>query len=151
MKNTQSISKNNRFQALYRHGKSNVSPYFAIYRQKNPHYLGYDNNFLGITVTTKLGNAVTRNKIRRRIKEIYRLKEDELKLGFHIVIVARNAATSASYHKLEQSLWKLFDQVELSSNPKFPPKYQNKSNKNTQQNGKNIQGKPTKKKQENTT
>lgn len=129
MKTTQSISKNNRFQALYRYGKSNVSPYFAIYRQQNPQYMGKEKNYLGITVTTKLGNAVTRNKIKRRIKEIYRHREEQLKLGYHVVIVARNASVNASYHQLEQSLWKLFDQVELSQNPKFPPKYQNKNGK----------------------
>lgn len=128
MKNTQSICKNHLFKALYQRGKSNVSPFFALYLRKNRPFEGTDQNFLGITVGVKLGNAVKRNKVRRRISAIYRLREPQLKLGYHIVIVARNRCATATYAQMEQSLHKLFDQVELSQNPKFPPQFQTEKN-----------------------
>ena len=57
---------------------------------------------LGITVSTKVGKAVVRNQIRRRLKEIYRLQEAQLSPGFDIVIVARVKASGASYQSLER-------------------------------------------------
>lgn len=45
---------------------------------------------LGLTVSKKIGNAVTRNRIRRRMREAYRLNEAGFKSGFDIVIVARH-------------------------------------------------------------
>lgn len=46
-------------------------------------------NRLGLTVSTKVGCAVVRNRVRRRLREIYRLNEDMLTSGVDIVVVAR--------------------------------------------------------------
>lgn len=124
MKQTQSIKKNHLFRGLYHKGKQAVSPFFAIYCRKNYKSEGNDQNHLGITVGVKLGNAVTRNQVRRRISAMYRLREDQLKLGYHIVIVARNRCATSTYAQMEQSLYRLFDQVELSQHPTHPPCYQ---------------------------
>jgi ribonuclease P protein component len=68
----------------------------VIYCRRN----GKTENRLGLTVSTKLGNAVRRNRIRRRLKEAYRLNEDRIKCGFDVVIVARSGAYSAPWTAL---------------------------------------------------
>jgi len=58
-------------------------------------------NRLGITVSTKIGKAVVRNRIRRRLHAIYRLQEHRLLPGYDLVIVARTAGRFAEYQTLE--------------------------------------------------
>ena len=59
-------------------------------------------NRVGFTVTVKLGHAVVRNRVRRRLREIYRLHEEELRRGFDLVIVARGRSAEAPYRELER-------------------------------------------------
>ena len=59
-------------------------------------------NRVGFTVTTKLGKAVVRNKIRRRLREIYRLNEHRLSAGLDMVVVARGRSVNAPYRTLEK-------------------------------------------------
>ncbi len=59
-------------------------------------------NRLGFTVTAKVGKAHTRNLVRRRLREIYRLHEAGLKPGYDLVVVARTRAAGADYHRLEK-------------------------------------------------
>ena len=68
MKHTVSLKQNHQFRRLYSKGKSAVSPTLALYCRKNR--LGYSR--LGVTVGTKVGKAVRRNRTRRRIREAYR-------------------------------------------------------------------------------
>jgi ribonuclease P protein component len=62
---------------------------------------------LGITVSGKMGKAVVRNKLRRRLREIYRLHEEQFMPGYHLVVVARARAVTASYRELERSFLNL--------------------------------------------
>ncbi len=124
MKQTQSIKKNHLFKFLYAKGKQNVSPFFAVYCRKNYQKEPQDTNYLGITVGVKLGNAVTRNQVRRRIKAIYRLAEGDLLCGYHIVVVARNRCATASYSQMEQHLLRQLHQLELALVPQHPPRFQ---------------------------
>lgn len=96
MKNTVSMKYNKDFRRLYRRGRSIAAGYLVLYyRRCESQY-----NTLGLTVTKKLGNAVTRNRVRRLIRESYRLQEDALALGYQLVFVARNRAANASYHQI---------------------------------------------------
>lgn len=61
-------------------------------------------NRLGITVSAKLGGAVERNRMRRRLKEAYRLNESRLKPGFDIILVARRASFDMHFSVIEQEL-----------------------------------------------
>ncbi|MAS93395.1 MAG: ribonuclease P protein component [Verrucomicrobiales bacterium] len=60
---------------------------------------------LGLITTRKLGNAVVRNRVRRRIRGIFHRLGDRLLPGHWIVIVARNAAAKATSEQLEKE-WK---------------------------------------------
>lgn len=63
-----------------------------------------DINRLGITTGTKLGNAVVRNRIRRRFKEAYRMLEPDISTGYNIVFVARKRAAVSDYHRIEAEM-----------------------------------------------
>ncbi len=109
MKHTVALKQNHEFRRLYNKGKSAVSPYFAIYCRKNHR----DFSRLGITTGVKLGNAVKRNRVRRRIRELYRTKEGRILPGYDIVVVARTRAIFARYSDLEHSFLKLMKKLEL--------------------------------------
>lgn len=103
VKYTVSLKENRQFRRLYAKGKSAVSPYLALYYRKSNAPVSK----LGITVSGKLGNAVVRNKIRRRLREAYRIHEDLFLPGSTLVIVARGRAVRAGYGELERSLLQL--------------------------------------------
>ncbi len=97
MRFSKSLKNNFEFRRLYTKGKSVASPYAVVYCRKN----GRPVNRLGLTVSTKIGKAVCRNRVRRRYKEIYRINEDKFVSGYDIVIVVRSKSTGALYRALE--------------------------------------------------
>jgi ribonuclease P protein component len=94
---TSSLKSNNDFRRVYRQGASAVRPCLVVYirRSRQP------GNRLGFTVTAKVGKAHTRNLVRRRLREIYRLHESSLRPGCDMVVVARTRAAQVSYKRLE--------------------------------------------------
>ena len=109
MKHTIPLKQNHEFRRLYNKGKSAVSPYFAVYCRKT----GRPYSRLGITTGVKLGKAVKRNFIRRRIRELYRANEWKLQPGYDIVVVARTRAIFARYSDLEHSFQQLMRKLGL--------------------------------------
>ena len=111
---TQSLKKNYEFRRLYAKGQSAAGPYLVLYARKTRRGV----NRVGFTVSTKLGNAVTRNRVRRRLREIYRLHEAQLRPGYEMVVVARSRAVEAGYWQLDRAFLaacgklKLFRKVE---------------------------------------
>lgn len=101
MERTVSLSQNHRFRALYSKGRSRAGRDCVVYCQRMK---GMEVNRLGITVSKKLGKAVTRNRIRRRIREAYRLLEPKLRTGYDIVIVARHASERAVFSSLTEEM-----------------------------------------------
>ncbi len=91
------LKKNSDFRRLYAKGKSAANPYLVLYCRRNR----TGENRLGYTVSTKLGHAVVRNRVRRRLREIYRLNSPALKQGWDIVVVARQRCVGADYHKMD--------------------------------------------------
>ena len=62
---------------------------------------------MGFTVSKKLGHAVVRNRVRRRLREVYRLHEEAFCPGWDIVVVARSRAVDAPFEKLTGSFLNL--------------------------------------------
>jgi len=109
MKHTVPLKQNHEFRRLYSKGKSAVSPYFAVYCRKT----GRPVSRLGITTGLKLGNAVRRNRARRRIRELYRTCEGELLPGYDIVIVARTRVIFGRYREIQRSFRQLMKKLGL--------------------------------------
>jgi len=109
MQYTGSLTKNYEFKRLYTKGKSAASKCVVVYCIKN----NSTENRLGLTVSTKLGGAVQRNRIRRRLKEIYRINESRLRKGYSIVLVARYRCRDAGWSELESSVLSLFEKLGL--------------------------------------
>jgi ribonuclease P protein component len=58
---------------------------------------------LGITVSSKVGNAVVRGALRRKIREVFRKCRGQLPDGIDLVLIARTSAKDASLRTLQRS------------------------------------------------
>ena len=109
MQFSKSLKLNHLFRRLYQKGHSTVNKQLVIYCRKN----NLQENRIGLTVSAKLGHAVVRNRIRRRLREIYRLNEARFQPGWDIVVVARSRAVDAPYQKLEAAYLSAADKLGL--------------------------------------
>ena len=95
MKFSSSLKLNHIFRRLYStSGQANSM--LVLYARKNR----TGTNRVGITVSKKLGHAVVRNRVRRRLREVYRLNEAKFQPGWDIVVVARSRCISASFQDI---------------------------------------------------
>ena len=95
MKFSGALKLNHIFQRLYR-TSGHANAHLAVYARPNRS----NTNRVGITVSKKLGKAHIRNRVRRRLREIYRLNEDKFLPGWDIVVVARTKAVFADFNSL---------------------------------------------------
>lgn len=109
MKKTQSLKLNRDFRRLYSRGKSFVSGYTVVYASKNR----FDENRLGLTVSKSVGKAVKRNRLKRLMRESYRLMEDKIVSGFDIIIVARNRALGKTQPQIQSDIKYAMRKLEL--------------------------------------
>ena len=81
---------------------------------------------LGITVTRKIGNAVTRNRIKRLVREVFRVRREQLPPGLDLVLVAKQQAAQASYADVVSDFEALLARgarlTQRRSKPKSKPK-----------------------------
>jgi ribonuclease P protein component len=93
------LRKNLDFRKVYNKGKNFWNRNLVLYVKKNE----LEETRLGITVTKKIGNAVVRNKVRRRIREIYRLNLYRIEQGYDLIIIPKKNVTEISYKELENA------------------------------------------------
>lgn len=98
MQFSSALKLNHIFRRLY-HTSGHADAYLVLYARKNR----TQSNRVGITVSKKLGKAHVRNRVRRRLREAYRLNEAKFKPGWDIVVVARSKAVDAPFDKLTAS------------------------------------------------
>ncbi|OLS02717.1 ribonuclease P protein component [Tissierella creatinophila] len=94
------IRKNMEFKNIYKVGKNYWNRNLILYVKNN----GLNETRVGYTITKKIGNAVTRNKIRRRMKEIYRLNFHNIKDGYDLIFIAKRSIVDISFEELEGSM-----------------------------------------------
>ena len=106
MKFSASLKLNHVFRRLYRTtGQANTL--LVLYARKNR----TPGNRVGITVSKKLGHAVVRNRVRRRLREVYRLNETAFTPGWDIVVVARTKAVHVDFPTLTAAYLQLAEKA----------------------------------------
>jgi ribonuclease P protein component len=98
MKFSCALKLNHIFRRLYA-TSGHANGYLVLYARPNRSAT----NRVGITVSKKLGHAVVRNRVRRRLREIYRLNEERFAPGWDIVVVARSRCVDADFQKLTRA------------------------------------------------
>jgi ribonuclease P protein component len=83
---TERIRKSIEYRGLSKHGNRHYSDYFIIVTRNNP----FSRSRLGITVSKKVGKAVTRNRIKRLIREYFRLNKSILPVRLDINVIVRH-------------------------------------------------------------
>jgi ribonuclease P protein component len=109
MKKTVPIKKNYEFMRLYRRGRFAAGKFMTLYILKNKSGI----NRIGLSVSRKFGNSVKRNRIKRLIRENYRLYEDKLRDGFDFVFAVRNRETMPDFHDIAKEMNYLFKRLKV--------------------------------------
>jgi ribonuclease P protein component len=94
------LVRRSEFEAVYRGGRRKSSAHFVVFYRAN----GGPRSRFGISVKKALGGAVVRNRIRRRIREIFRRNHAEIFSGWDIVIHPRTSMTRAAFASIEAEL-----------------------------------------------
>src|SRR5690554_2489728 len=94
------LRKNIEFKKVYSGGKNYWNRNLTLFVKKNK----LEETRFGITVTKKISNAVVRNKIRRRIKEIYRENFYKIKSGYDLIFIPKKNVIDISYKELESAM-----------------------------------------------
>lgn len=101
MNKHQRVKKNAEFQKIFKRGKSFANRQFVVYCFEKE---GQEDFRLGLSVSKKIGNAVTRNRIKRYIRQAFLEMKDELKPNMDYVIIARHQAATMDFHESKKSL-----------------------------------------------
>ena len=92
------------FKRVYDEGQRRSTSICTIFFRAN----GLPHTRLGITIPARLGNAVARNRMKRRIREIYRLHRESIAGGWDVVLNPRPGVATATFPTLERELLRLF-------------------------------------------
>jgi len=109
MKPETTVKENYLFRRIYRKGASAVEPCMVVYCQKNRRGM----TRLGVTVSTKLGKAVVRNRCRRQMRELWRTHKEELVPGYDMIIVVRTRGTHTPYRVMEKQYLDALEKLSL--------------------------------------
>ena len=101
------LQKNRTFQYVYHRGRSVACRDLVMLIAKGKGMK------VGFSVSKKVGNAVVRNKVRRRLREIYRINEDKRLPGYDLVLVARQRAVTGRFRDMEKEFLRLAKKLQL--------------------------------------
>ncbi len=96
----QTMKRASEFAMVRAEGTSTAGRFLVLNTAPSPAGAQAESRF-GIITTKRLGHAVVRNKLRRRMREILRAHADALSAGLYVVLVLRVAATQVDYQALE--------------------------------------------------
>ena len=105
------LSKNAEFKEILK-GKKKSNKYFTIFFKK---LLNKNKNKLNISFVTKrkLGNAVSRNKIKRKLRNITNeiLNKLSLKLDYSYLVIAKNTILKNEYADIKKTMFTEFNKI----------------------------------------
>lgn len=96
------LRKRREFLGVYERGDKIQSTYFVLYMLEN----GRPHHRLGITVSRKIGRAVVRNRIKRRLREIFRANKQAIYPHCDLVVNAKRSAARARNQQIQEDILK---------------------------------------------
>ena len=94
------LTRRCQFLDTQRQGARHVTQHFVVYAR-----LGAEPfSRVGLTVSRKVGNAVVRNLVKRRLREVFRRNKRQLPTGYDFVWIARKGAGEASFESLDHQI-----------------------------------------------
>ena len=109
MKRRYRVRTDKQFQEIRRQGRSYANHLLVLWAL--PNHLAYSR--FGFAVNSRIGNAVRRNRIKRRLREIIRLQQESIQPGWDIVLIARQPIRSADYQEMESACARLLRRAQL--------------------------------------
>lgn len=109
LKRINRLKKRYQFNYVYKSGEHFSGEHIVLYVASSK----TKNIKVGLAVTKKVGHAVVRNKVRRRLREIIKTQVPNLKQNNNIIVVARDNITEASFEKLSNEFLKLIKKANL--------------------------------------
>ncbi len=107
MRGEQHLTKPAQYGLVYEKGRSWANVLLVMKAMPN----GLDLSRYGFSVSKRVGGAVVRNRVRRRLREI--LRQAPLRRGWDIVFIVRQPAAGADYHRLDQAARDLMRRAKL--------------------------------------
>lgn len=102
------------FQQIQSQSRSRAHPLLLLRYRRN----GLDRTRYGISTGRKVGSAVVRNGIRRRLRTILRAWATDVQPGYDVLLVARPAAAGVKQRDLESALLQLLRSAALIADPR---------------------------------
>ena len=103
------LKKNYQFQTVFNQGKSYATKFLVVFIREN----SLDYNRVGFCVGKKVGNSVQRNRVKRLIKEVFRIYNPYLHQGFDLVFIGRHRASEMSYQQCKKDFLTLIKKSKI--------------------------------------
>lgn len=111
-KRTHRLLSGSQFRSVYERGQKLNTPFFSAFILRTEG----DWQRLGLTTTRKIGNAVLRNRCRRRLREIFRSRDRSILagVGFDLVLNVRTSTAAADFKEIEVAFIQMLQRFQRS-------------------------------------
>ena len=103
------LTGNKQYSSIHQEGGSAANRFLVIRFKSN----GLEHSRFGFQVSKRIGNAVVRNRVKRRLREAIRLTQ--VKPGWDAVFIARNGTEKAEYQELKHAADNLLRRTQLAA------------------------------------
>lgn len=107
MEKLKTIKKSNEYGKIFGKGRSVADDKFVLIARKNCR----DEKRFGFSVSRRVGKAVTRNKIRRLLKEICRINLGQFMQGYDFMIIARKGSDTCDFQDIRVRILRLVSKL----------------------------------------
>ena len=110
------LRKYAQFRTVYRRGKSLSNDKLVLYvfkNRRNRDEKGNLYNKFGFSISKKVGKSVVRSRVKRLMRESFRLNYEKIEEGYDFVFIARMSINDKSFFEVEKSMMNLFKKAGL--------------------------------------